>query len=179
MREPFLGALMKATVDRFQHSIPEMISFTASVIDQQPWERSSDCTLVSSKPQMVEVNLLSLLRDLMGSASVPAFFGQSFLENYPHTLQDIYDMDSGMIYLLMGFPRWFPIPGVAKAHIARRRLWDSTIDFYQAYDDFLDGKAVDARWGEMDDVSEVIKGRTLIYKGIHVVPYTCPYWPVY
>jgi hypothetical protein len=165
MREPSLGAIMKATIDGLQLRIPEMITFTANVIDQQPWEKSSDCTLISSQPPAVEINLLSVLRDLMGYAAIPAFFGQSFLENYPQTLQDIYDMDLGMKFFMMGLPRWFPFPGVAKAHIARHRLWNSTTDFYTAYDDFLDGKPVGNRWGDMNDVCELTKERALIYKG--------------
>ena len=65
---------------------------------------------------------MSLFREMMGHASIPAFFGQALTEKYPNLLQDIYSMDRGMMFFLMGLPSWFPWPGVMEAHLARFRL---------------------------------------------------------
>jgi hypothetical protein len=38
MKEPYLNQLLKPTIRNLEENIPQMISFTDSEIDQQPWE---------------------------------------------------------------------------------------------------------------------------------------------
>jgi len=163
MREPHLGALLRAVIRGFEHNIPQMISFVDTEIDLQPWERVSDVTFVSSS--MVEVNLMSLFREMMGHASIPAFFGQALMEKYPNLLQDIYGMDRGIMFFLMGLPAWFPWPGVMKAHLARLRLWHAMSDLQRALDAIVVGAPIDSSWGELEDVSEFIMKRHSFFRG--------------
>lgn len=165
MQEPHLGDTLKVVVDKLQRNIPTMITFMDSVIDQQPWERSSDCVLVSSQPPIAEINLFQLMRDMMGFASMPSLFGEAFMEVNPNILRDTYAMDRGFKWLMTDLPRWIPIPPVITAHIARRNVKDSVTQFFTAYDAVLDGKPLDPVWGDMDDISELIKMRTQIYRG--------------
>jgi hypothetical protein len=140
-----------------------MISFIDTEIDLQPWERSAKARFISST--VTEINLMSLLRDMMGHASVPAMFGSAFMEKYPDILCDVYEMDRGMMYFLIGLPPWTPWPGVMKAHIARSRVWQSLDDHQRALDASVDGRPLDSMWGDLDDVSDIIMKRHALFKG--------------
>lgn len=141
-----------------------MITFMDSEIDQQPWERFANTTYISEIE--AETNLMSIVRDMLGYVSVPAVFGSALLEKYPDTLQNVYALDYGMNYFLMGLPAWFPWPGVMRAHLARRALWQCLDDQQRALDAMVDGKYVDSSWGDLEeDVSEMILKRHKIFKG--------------
>jgi hypothetical protein len=163
MREPALGKLTQALVKNLEHNIPEMISFLDGDIDLQPWERRADATFISKTE--TEINLMSLVRDMMGNASVPALFGRALFEKYPDILYDIYDMDKGMYFFLMGLPSWFPWPGVMKAHLARLRVWQCMDDHQRVMDATALGQPVDSSWGDLDDVSDLILKRNELYRG--------------
>jgi cytochrome P450 len=162
MKEPYLGNMLKRTIRGLEENIPQMVSFMDSPIDQQPWERRANATLIS--PSEVGINLMSVMRDMMGHVSVPALFGRAYLENYPDILHDVYDMDYGMMWFLMGLPRWTPIPSATKAHLARARVSQSLNAFHRALDSVADGKATDSSWGDLDDVSELIMKRHALCK---------------
>ena len=121
MREPHLGNMLKRTVRGFETNIPQMISFTESEVDQQLWERFAKASYISDSE--TELNLSALMRDMLGSASVPALFGKALFEKYPDLLHDVYDLDAGLYFFLMGLPAYTPWPGVMKAHMARSRIW--------------------------------------------------------
>jgi hypothetical protein len=162
MKEPHLSKMLKATIRNFETNIPQMISYIDTEIDLQPWERMASPRFVSDTE--AEINLMSLLRDLMGHASIPAMFGRAILEKYPDLLQDIYEMDKGMMFFLIGLPPWFPWPGVLKAHMARMRIWEALDDQQEAMDAAVDGKDVDYMWGDLDDVSDFIWKRHAMFK---------------
>lgn len=149
IREPALGKLTQALVRNLELNIPQMISFLDADIDLQPWERRADATFISNTE--TEINLMSLTRDMMGNASVPALFGHALLEKYPGILHDVYDMDKGMYFFLMGLPSWFPWPGVMRAHLARQRLWQAMDDHQRAMDAAASGKHLDSSWGDLDE----------------------------
>jgi hypothetical protein len=162
MKEPELSSMLKPTIRYLEENIPQMITFIDTEIDLQPWERLSNTKYISDDE--VEINLMFLMRDLLGHASVPAMFGRGLLDKYPTLLHDVYDMDEGMIFFLMGLPPWIPWPGVFKAHMARRRLWHALDDHQRALDALADGEDVDYSWGDLDDVSEFIMKRHELFK---------------
>jgi hypothetical protein len=162
MKEPFLSQMLKPTIRNLEQNIPQMISFVDSEIDLQPWERWAQTTYISDSES--EVSLMSLVRDMLGHASVPAIFGSAIMEKYPSLLHDIYDMDSGVYFLLMGLPAWTPWPGVMKAHLGRYKAWEALGNLQRALDALVDGKPIDPSWGELDDVSDFIKERHAIFK---------------
>lgn len=149
MREPVLGKLTQALVRSLELNIPQMISFLDADIDLQPWERRADATFISNTE--TEINLMSLMRDMMGNASVPTLFGHALLEKYPDILHDVYDMDKGMYFFLIGLPSWFPWPGVMRAHLARQRVWQAMDDHQRAMDAAAQGKHLDSSWGDLDE----------------------------
>jgi hypothetical protein len=159
--------MLRIAVRGLEENIPRMVSFMESPIDQQPWERTSDCQMVPSQEDVVEINLMSFMRDMMGHVAIPALFGHAFFENFPHILEDVYEMDCGMQYLLLGLPRWIPIPTASKAGRARANIWRTTTIFHKALDAYVENRNVDTKWDDMDDVSELIKRRHAIFKGTY------------
>lgn len=96
MREPHLSNMLKPTMRNLEDNIPQMISFMDSEIDQQPWERFAKATYISDSE--TELNFCALMRDMMGSASVPGLFGRALMDKYPDLLHDVYDMDAGLYF---------------------------------------------------------------------------------
>jgi hypothetical protein len=175
MKEPYLSQLLKPTIRNLEENIPQMISFTDSEIDQQPWERWAKTSFVSDSES--ELNLMSLTRDMMGHASVPAIFGRALMEKYPNILHDVYDLDSGFYFFLMGLPAWTPWPGVMTAHVGRHQTGEALGDLQRALDALVDGKPIDPSWGELDDVSGFIMERHAIFKSESCNLLKLPYSP--
>ncbi|KAH8598027.1 cytochrome P450 [Bisporella sp. PMI_857] len=161
MKEPHLSDMLGRTIGHLEQYVPKMISFAESEIDQQPWERWAKASYISNSE--TEVNLMAMIRDVLGHASIPGVFGKALLDKYPDLLHDIYAMDIGMYYFLMALPAWTPWPGVNKAHRARRGVWRAMDDFQRALDAHVDGKP-DFMWGDLDDVSAFILGRHEVFR---------------
>ncbi|KAH8821696.1 cytochrome P450 [Xylogone sp. PMI_703] len=162
MKEPHLGNFMRVTVRRIEDIVPSMFSFMEGEVDQHSWERWAHCSYINDNEEEVDLN--AVLRDVLGQASVPAIFGRAYLENNPDILHDVYDLDNGMMYFLMGLPWWTPWPNVVNAHMARWRIRESLAEFSQALEDTLEGRPVDTKWDNMDDVSEFIHKRHEIFR---------------
>lgn len=140
-----------------------MLSFMDSDVDQHSWERFANASFISNSE--TEIDLMSLIRNMLGTASIPAVFGRGLMEKYPEILHDLYDMDKGMSYFLMGLPAWTPWPTIGKAYLARQRVLQGLDGLQEALDAIVDEKHVDSSWGDLDDVSEFIMKRHAIYKG--------------
>lgn len=108
MSEPQLGQMLKGTIKGLEENIPQMISFIDSEVDLQPWERYASASYVSDTE--AEVNLMALMRDIMGHASLPGVFGRGLLDKFPDILHDVYDMDAGLMIFMMGLPPYTPWP---------------------------------------------------------------------
>ena len=146
-----------------------MMSFVDSDVDQHPWERSANVTYISNSE--TEIDLLSLVRGILGMASVSAVFGHGLIEKYPDILLHLYRMDAGMPYFMAGFPAWTPWPEIGRAYFARQIVLQSLDAFQEALDALADDKPVDSSWGDLDDVSEFIMKRHAIYKGKHPITF--------
>lgn len=157
LKEPQLSNMLKSLKQGLEELIPNMISFIDTEIDLQPWERSANASCISETE--TEINLMSLLRDILGSVSTAALFGRGLLEKYPDILHDLYEMDKGMYFFLLGLPAWFPWPGVMRAHIARYKVWTALDDYQRALDAIVEGKDFASTWGDLDDVSEMMLRR--------------------
>jgi hypothetical protein len=166
MKEPYLSKMLQGTIQGLEENVPQMITFAEGDIDLQPWERWANASYISDSE--TEVNLMSLMRDMMGHASVPGLFGRGLMDKYPDILHDVYDMDAGFIYFLMSLPQWTPWPSVNRAHQARQKVWRALDDHQRALDATALGEYVDSTWGDLDDVSDFIWKRNELYRGKHV-----------
>lgn len=159
------SVLLNKVVRMSRENIPQMITFNKAAIDMEPWERSSNVTTISSTD--AEVNLMTLMRDMLCHTIVPAVFGSGLLDKYPSLVQDIITLDAGVPVLLMDLPILIPWPGIARAHMARRRLWSVMDELQTQLDIYARGEETDYSWGDLDDVSELILERNKIWRGIY------------
>ncbi|KAI9797536.1 MAG: hypothetical protein M1833_005447 [Piccolia ochrophora] len=156
--------------------IPNFLSFAPSLIDQNLWERVGDVDIVGDvglgapHGEVADVNLLALVREFIGHVSMPTLMGQSFLENFPNTLQDLWMFDRGIKYLALGFPRWLPARAATQAHLARARLLYSIRSFHRALNQANAETPSKMEWGDMDDVSELMERRAAIWREGTVTP---------
>ena len=161
-------ALSKTTTLLIQSQTPNLISFASGMIDQNLWERPSHTRVIDA--QIVESDFFALINNFTGYVVLTALLGTDFMAVYPSILEDLQDLDSGMPYLMLGIPRWFPIPAMAKASTARRRL-DSNIDsFHRALDKVAAGEQPEEPWRDLTDVSNLIQARNAVYRDYHIPP---------
>jgi hypothetical protein len=165
LREPQLTRIVDVTTRRVEVQVPDMISFGESPIDQSLWERVADVDVVKgAETPTVEANLFPLIRYFIGYTSSPSLFGQAFVDNYPTFLKDIYDLDGGLQWLLLGLPRWVPIRSLSKAYNARQRLFGCIAELQKALDNDARGLPNPSEWRDVDDVSELIRSRNKVFR---------------
>jgi len=147
-------------------NINDFVSFSESIVDQPHWERSGNTRVVTTLAgePVVEASLLPLMRDFVAWTANPALMGSDFVNNNPTFWSDLWTMDRAFMYMATGLPRWLPIPTLTRGHLALRRMLQPLLEFHIALDKHADGKDPGSGWSNLDDVSEVVKARTAIYR---------------
>lgn len=90
---------LRTIVRGIQEQGPNLVSFSDSIVDQNPWERAAtpiiqhDTGSITGDASSVEVSLFALIRTFVGNVALPSLFGREFLDYYPETLDDIQDLD--------------------------------------------------------------------------------------
>lgn len=162
--------LLSSALKSMQEHVPNLVSFASSIVDQSFWERSgfptdiSEASVSNGTPNAVEVNLFSLVRNFVGYITVSTLMGSELMDLYPRVLEDIWDLNNGFKYLLLGVPRWIPIPSLTRAHIARFNLLIGMKAFHQAIDRLATGSELDLPWRDVSDVSELMKETSSIWR---------------
>lgn len=161
--------LLSSAVMSMQEHVPHLVSFASRIVDQSLWERNGFPTDISESftskgSPTVELNLFSLVRNFVGFITVSSLMGSEFLELYPGVLEDLWNLNNGSKYLLLGVPRWVPIPSLAKAHMARFNLMVGMKSFCQALERSVIGCEPDLPWRDVSDVSELMKGMNSIWQ---------------
>ncbi|KAK5001256.1 hypothetical protein LTR66_000033 [Elasticomyces elasticus] len=166
LSEPYLGQLVATTASTLKESVRDWVTGSRSVVDQMLWERNAGAESVISDTgeTTVEASLLTLTRDFIGSVASPSLFGTAFVSNNPEILSDLWTLDSGFLLIATGLPRWLPIPRLTRAHIARQRLLRAIETFEMAMDKDADGEDVAIEYGDLSDVSQLIRTRVGIYR---------------
>lgn len=168
--EPGVSEFTRKTMLGIQEHTPNLVSFSESIVDQSQWERAADANLQVADvrsiagPLAVEVNLFSLIRNFVGNVALPSLVGTEFLDVYPRALDDLWDLDGGFNYLTLGLPRWFPIPSLTKAHIARRNLLEGISSFHEAIDKVAAGEEPHQPWVEVRDVGHIMRERSSVWR---------------
>ena len=165
---------VKSFIDRsllkIQEDVPSLVSFSRSVVDQNSWERSADPTLVPTgssligRPQAVEVSMFALVRSFVGHVSMSSLVGTNFLEVHPRFLEDLWGFESKWQYMLLGVPRWLPIPGLPKAYIARRNLLHNINSFHRALERDATCETPEQGWSDLEDVSTTFRARSAVWR---------------
>ena len=152
---------MSATAQGIHEQVPNLVSFSESIVDQNPWERSAYAVLHTSA---VEVSLFTLIRNFVGHISLPPLFGTEFLEAYPNTLDDLWDLEGGYRWLMFDMPRWLGIPALTRAHIARRRLLDTMRSLEKSMDLVAEDKEPRKPWRDLSDVGIILHKRSRVWR---------------
>ena len=160
--------LLGSMVQNARLQLPNLVTFSRGVVDQNIWERSSNANLVQG--EAVAVNLFAFFRAFVGHVTFPSLIGSEFLDVYPGMFEDLDDVDSSIKYLFAGLPRWFPIQSLAKANIARHRLDDAIDSFHKALDKAAVGEMPGPPWRDLGDVSQVMKTRSAIWREHNLPP---------
>lgn len=156
------GSLSRLFTRCIETDVPNLISFTESLVDQHPWERLSHTT--TSDAKVVETDLFSLIRNFVGHVTYSPLLGRDFLDIYPGIFEDLSDFDAGFRYLLLSLPRLFPIQGLLRARIARRRMEYAIDAFHRALDRDAIGEDLDQPWRDLSDVCGIMKDRSSFYR---------------
>lgn len=89
----------------------------------------------------------------------PSLTGSAIIHNHPEFFDDLFTFDAGFLYLAIGLPRWFPIPRVTRAHIARRRCLRALEAFELALEADMEGRDPGPQWRDLSDVSPLFRAR--------------------
>ena len=162
------GSLLPPFTRNIEADVPNLISFTESLVDQHPWERLSHITTLDAK--IVEADLFSLIRNFVKHITYSSLLGRDFLDIYPGIFEDLPDFDAGFRYLLVGLPRLFPIQAFLGARVARRRMENAINSFHTALDRDTVGEGLDPPWRDLSDVCGVMKDRSSIYRKEGIPP---------
>lgn len=127
---PRPSEMLRTTVRGIQEQGPNLVSFSDSIVDQNPWERVATPIIhhhtgsVTGHAPSVEVNFFALIRTFVGNVALPSLVGKEFLENYPETLEDIQDLDGTCIRspCCLFWPRFRAFRHVLGVHIPKTCL---------------------------------------------------------
>ncbi|KAL2002139.1 hypothetical protein VTN02DRAFT_589 [Thermoascus thermophilus] len=159
-REPYVTDIAAAAVRRIENETPNMVSFSHSIVDQSIWERTSNVVLIDGCDRPTcEANLFALTRNFVAYITTSVLMGTAFVDFYPPLLEDLWTFDSQFNALLMGAPKWLPLPGISAAYAARHRLIRLVTAFHTAFAAWDDGRDPGFDFRDLDDVSEPMKER--------------------
>lgn len=166
LSEPFLGNMVERTKQLTRENVGSLVTFLESPVDLMGWEKRADVEVVETQDRgkVVEANLLELIRDFCAHTANPSIMGTDFLNNFPDFFEGIWKLDRGFLLLATGLPRWFPIPALTRAHIARRQNVEKCIAYHEQLEKWSKGQPTDAKWSSLEDVGSLEKARLEVYQ---------------
>ena len=155
-----------------EHNTPFLVTFSSSRVDQLPWERASSLEVQartqtssgSDAASSITVPLSTLIRNFIGHLLLKSLLGSDLMELYPGICEDLHELDKGFEWIVMGIPRWIPLPGHLAAHLAKRRLEAAFRGLYAALSRVAAGDDPGAGWNDLSDVSEIMRARSDFYR---------------
>ncbi|KAF2184690.1 hypothetical protein K469DRAFT_727165 [Zopfia rhizophila CBS 207.26] len=121
--------LVFAYLKILSESLPDLVTFNHSIVDQMPWERVAGLEPTDGTVE-VECALFALVNEFLCNAIIPTITGPEFPESYQLLASDLSTFNQSFYALALGYPRWFPIPGLPGASLARKRLLYNLTRFY-------------------------------------------------
>ncbi|KAJ4379298.1 hypothetical protein N0V86_005343 [Didymella sp. IMI 355093] len=117
-------------------SLPDLITFNSSIVDQLQWERVANIELTDGTSE-VECDFFTLINDFCCSAILEPLAGTQFPESYQLLASDLADINRHYYALALGIPRLSPIQGLPTAALARKRLLQN---FTRLFDELTNPK---------------------------------------
>ena len=165
-----LSNIVERLITNLEEHGPNLVSFSDSIVDENPWERSSNPRTKSNerglggKVMSVEIDLFALIKNFLGHLTILSVMGPEFLELHPHFLEMLWNFDRGWRPMLLGCPRWLPFPGLLKAYIARRGLSQSVLSFHQAANSHTEDELPKQAGSVFGEASQLFKDRWHIWR---------------
>jgi hypothetical protein len=116
-----MEALATASRRILTGSLPDLITFNSSIVDQLQWERVANIELTDGTSE-VECDFFTLINDFCCSAILEPLAGTQFPESYQLLASDLADINKHYYALALGIPRLSPVQGLPTAALARKRL---------------------------------------------------------
>lgn len=168
--DEFIKETSESITKALQFNIPNLVSFSRSLVDQFPWERDSNVELLEQDQSTCEVNFYILVKDFIGHHMTTLLMGESFVEAFPGVLQQLWVFDDNFVPMFVGFKRWVPAPGISSGHAARQYLLHVMSIFFRAFSAWDDGIDPGIELRELDDVSEIVKQRMRTFRKLDLSP---------
>ncbi|KAJ5579511.1 uncharacterized protein N7459_005496 [Penicillium hispanicum] len=169
-RDSFVAEASARISRLVQRNTPSLVTFCRSPVDQTPWERESQASLLEHDQSTCEVNLFTLVKSFVGHNLTTFLLGEAFVEAFPGLLDDLWTLDSNFVMLFIGTRRWVPSPGVSAGHAARDRLLHIMSIFYRAFTAWDDGIDPGIELRELDDVCDLFKERMRTFRKLELSP---------
>jgi hypothetical protein len=168
-REPFLsqaGDIVTENIERSALSLASREKAGRIASGNLKWQEKAD--VVAHGPSEYEASFFPLIRHFVADMVLPSLYGTAFMQNYPDIATDLFAFDANFHLFLMGLPTWIPLSGLKESAAARDRVKSAMADFHNALAATSRGEAgagtTDARWGNLDDVSSVMKTRIQLWE---------------
>lgn len=168
--DSFVDKASAAITSLVQHNMPNLVSFCRSPVDQNPWERGiSQVEIPDEASQTIcEANLFGLLSNFIGHVTSNFLMGESFVENFPNTSEDLGRLDDTFVTLFVGTARWAPHPAASAGHAASDRLRHIMSVFHRALTAVEDGIDPGVELRDLDDASELVKERMRTFRKLNL-----------
>jgi hypothetical protein len=123
--EIFKGKQLKnitsASLRILTEALPDLVTFNSSIVDQLQWERVAGVELTDGTDE-VETDLFALINEFFSTAILTPITGPQFTESYELLATDLSTFNQSYFPLVLGFPRFFPLPGLPSASLSQKRL---------------------------------------------------------
>lgn len=116
--------VITAVLSILTDSLPDLVTFNSSIVDQLPWERVANLELTDGTVE-AECDLLLLINEFFCNALIPPITGAQFPESYQLLASDLSTITEVYYALSLGLPRLFPKPGLPGAMLAKKRLFQN------------------------------------------------------
>ncbi|PVH98248.1 hypothetical protein DM02DRAFT_615911, partial [Periconia macrospinosa] len=113
--------LLETTYALLSESLPDLITFNSSLVDQMAWERVASIELTDGSDE-AECELFTLLNEFFCNVFVPPITNVQFPESYQLLASDLATFNQYYYALANGIPRLFPSTGLPGATLAKNRL---------------------------------------------------------
>ncbi|OAL51064.1 hypothetical protein IQ07DRAFT_610966 [Pyrenochaeta sp. DS3sAY3a] len=125
-----MGSLIAMSLGALTESLPDLITFNSSIVDQMQWERVSDIELTDGTSE-VEAELFPLINEFCCNAILPPILGAQFTESYQLLSTDLATFNSRFWALAVGVPRLSPVQGLPGAALSQKRLLQNFVKLFK------------------------------------------------
>jgi hypothetical protein len=109
-----------------------------------------------------EADLYQLIVHYMGQIVIDMLWGKALIKNHPNVQFDMWDFDEGVHHLVAPLISNITSAG-RKAIACRERLTVAMKEWHEAVADKQAGRKVDEKWGELDDISQIMQDRVKVW----------------